>query len=124
MNNKGFTLVELTAIIVVLAAIFLVSFPNILNMDKTTQQDEYDAMVEDLCLAGESYIYTNMNKFEELIYPDNKINISVGDLIYYGFVSGSLKNPNTETSIKNDLLIYTVLSESKLSCKYQEKDNN
>ena len=35
MNNKGFTLIELTAIIVVLVAIFLVSFPSLLGLAKT-----------------------------------------------------------------------------------------
>ena len=120
MNNKAFTLVELTAIIVVLAAIFLVSFPNLLNMTKADKEEEYDSMVEDLCLAGKSYIYANMDTFPGLSTVGTQINITVNELIIYGNVDRDLINPNTDKSVKNDTLTYTVLNDLSLKCYYKE----
>lgn len=120
MNNKAFTLIELTAVIVVLAAIFLVSFPNLLNMAKNDDNKKYDNMVKNLCLAGESYMHANTEDFEGLSVVGTKIQISISELILYGNVDSNLVNPNTEKSVKNDILIYTVISDNSLECEYKE----
>ena len=118
MNNKGFTLIELTAIIVVLVAIFLVSFPYLTNTAKSDEEKKYDDMVENLCLAGESYIYANTDDFEELSTINSEIQIVVQELMTYGNVDSNLKNPKTGNSVKNSKLIYTVLSDYSLDCDY------
>ena len=59
MNNKAFTLVELVGVVAVLALIFLVTYPNIVSLSKKEDNKQYDLMVKDLCLAGETYIYEN-----------------------------------------------------------------
>lgn len=120
MNNKAFTLIELTAVLVVLAAIFLVSFPNLLNMARSDKEKEYEDMVENLCLAGKSYIYANMDVFEGLSTVGTKIEISVDELIIYGNVDSDLTNPKTEKNVKKDTLTYTVLNDNSLDCEYKE----
>lgn len=120
MNNKAFTLTELIAIIVVLASIFLVSFPYLINIIKSDDETIYDDMVKNLCLAGQSYIYNNIDSFEELSTTNSKIEITIEDLMEYGNVSNNLKNSKTGNSIDKDILIYTVLSDHSLDCKYIE----
>lgn len=120
MSNKGFTIIELTAIIVVLAAIFLVSFPTFLNMTKSDENQRYESMVDDLCLAGESYIYAHIDDFSELSVVNSDITIPIKELIEYGSVKDNLKNPKTDKLVKNDELIYKVLSNRELDCKYKD----
>lgn len=120
MNNKAFTLVELIAIIVVLAAIFFVSFPSLLNIAKKDEEKKYNDMVKNLCLAGESYIYANVDDFDELSTTNSKIEINIEELIIYGNVDANLKNPKTEKRINNDILYYTVLNDNSLDCEYVE----
>lgn len=119
MNTKGFTLVELIAIIVVLTAIFLISFPSLLNSVKDNKEKQYENMINDLCLAGKSYIYSNMD-----IYPidkvGEKITVSINQLINYGNVDKTLKNPKTNNLVRNDVLIYSVLNDYSLDCQYKE----
>ena len=55
MNNRGFTLIELTGIVLVLAAIFLLTFPALLNTTRADKEKEYNVMVENLCKAGATY---------------------------------------------------------------------
>lgn len=120
MNNKGFTIVELIAIIVVLAAIFLVSFPYLLNTTKTDKEKQYNEMVNNLCLAGKSYIYANMDKFPTLSTIGSSIEIKISELIEYGNVNKNEVNPKTDELIKNKSLTYKVLSDLSLDCKYNE----
>lgn len=121
MNSRGFTLVELIAVIIVLVAIFLVSFPSILNITRQDTEKQYDDMVETLCLAGKSYIYANMDKFPELSVANSKINVEIQDLISYGNIESNIINVKTEKTVNNDELIFTVLSDYSLDCEYNEK---
>lgn len=120
MSNKGFTLIEIIAVMVVLVAIFLVSFPILNNMTKSDEQKLYDNMVDDLCTAGKTYMYSNMDEFPELSIVNSKIELKINKLISYGSVEKKLVNPKTDVSVKMDLLEYTVLSDFSLDCKYIE----
>lgn len=122
MDNKGFTLIELIGIIVILVAIFLVSFPSFLNISKTEQENKYKNMVNDLCLAGESYIYSNMDQYTELKEIGSIIEINIKELMNYGSVDNDIINPKNNTNVSKDLLEYTVLNDYSLECKYIERD--
>ena len=121
MNNRGFTLVEVIAIIVILIAIFLVSFPTIKNMVNVDEEKKYDNMVTDLCTAGKTYMYSNMDNFPTLSTIGSVIEININTLIEYGNVNKTLVNPKSELSVKNDKLQYTVLPDFTLECKYIEE---
>ena len=121
MKRNGFTLVEVIAIVVVLAAIFAVSVPAISNVYDADEKKLYDNMVKDLCAAGKSYMYANMQLFPELSTIDSFIEIEIEDLISYGNVDKNLKNPKTGEKVKNSSLKYTVLNDLSLDCKYIEE---
>lgn len=118
MNNRGFTLVELTAIIIILALIFLIAFPNLQNILRNDKEKQYETMVKDLCLAGEEYIYSNLSNFGEFI-PGEKIEITINDLIKNDVIDDKI-NPKSKKSVKYDVLIYTVLVDETLECSYNE----
>ena len=120
MNNKGFTLIELVAIVLVIAAIFLVSFPSLLNLSKKDEEKKYDSMVESLCLAGDTYIKNNSEDFKNMIIPNNKIEIEINELMIYGIVKHETKNPKTNKSVEKDKLIYIVQNDKSLNCEYKE----
>lgn len=118
MNGRGFTLIELTAVVIILAAIFLVSFPSLLNLAKYDKEKQYENMINDLCLAGKTYIYSNMDKFEQLSTVGSSIEINISELILYGSVEKGIKNIKTGNLIDNDLLTFIVLNDNSLDCKY------
>ena len=121
MNNRGFTLVEVVAIIVILLGIFLVSFPTLNNMLNTDERKKYDNMEIDLCTAGKTYMYSHMDDFPTLSVVGSVIKIKINLLIQYGNVSKNLVNPKSNLSVKNDTLEYTVLDDFTLDCKYIEE---
>ena len=120
MNNRGFTLIELTGIVLVLAAIFLLSFPTLLTTTRADKEKEYNVMVENLCKAGETYIYSHMSDFSELSNVGSVISISVNELILYGSVDKNTVNPNTNKNVNKDILEYKVTLDG-IDCNYKEE---
>lgn len=120
MNNKGFTLIEVVAVVAILVAIFLVSFPTITTLLNNEEETKYNTMVNTLCEAGETYIYLNMGEYSELSTIDSEIIISVNSLIEEELVDKNLINPKSQSSIRNDNLKYKVLMDYSLECKYVE----
>ena len=120
MDSKGFTIVELVAILLVLAAITFISFSSIKNLLKSDNDKKYTAMVEDLCYAGKSYISANRQDFDELDVIGGETIIQIDELIAYGSVNDDAKNPKTGESIMEDSLKFTVLQDYSLDCQYIE----
>ena len=118
MRDEGFTIIELTAIVVVLVAIFLLVFPSFIKIASKDDEKKYEEIVDTLCLAGRTYIYSNTDKFIELSNVGYTIKISVEDLIPYSNMNSDLKNPNTDKSIINDTVSYVVKEDYSLECKY------
>lgn len=120
MNTKGFTLVELVGIILILSLIFLVSFPVIKNMTKQENDNKYNNMVNTLCSAGRTYMYSNMDSFKELSVVNSVIELDVSELILYGSIEKKLVNPKTNLSVEGGTLKYTVLEDQTLECEFIE----
>lgn len=121
MKNKGFTLIEVIAIMVVLVGIFLVSFPTLTNMAKSEEDNKYNNLVKDLCIAGKTYMYTNMDEFPELSVVGSEIELKIEELMIYGNVDKNLLNPKTNASVEEDTIKYIVLEDLSLECKYIEE---
>ena len=121
MNDKGFTLIEIVAIMVVLVGIFFISFPVLNGTVKSEEEKKYNNMVDDLCTAGKTYMYSNMDEFPMLSIIGSEIEVNIDELISYGSVDKNLVNPKTKQSVDSDMLKYTVLEDLSLDCQYIEE---
>ena len=121
MNTRGFTLVEVVAIMVILIGIFLVSFPTLNNMINSDEEKLYDTMVEDLCIAGKTYLYSHMDLYPNLSIAGKSVEIKIELLAEYGNIDKDMVNPVTEESVMKDKLKYVVLDDLSLDCKYIEE---
>ena len=122
--NKGFTLIEIMGIVLILTAIFLVSFPLISNWLKDDNDKQYKTMVDNLCLAGQTYMIMNIDDFDDRIVTGNTITIKVEELIMYGNIDKNTTNPKTKNTIEDDEIIYTVLNDRSFDCVYKEKNQS
>mgnify|MGYP002624838167 CR=1 FL=1 len=112
MNNKGFTLVELIAILGLMTIIILVGAPNLINQIESQKNKNYDNFVSDLCLATESYINhssdVDTSNFKE---AGDTLNISVGSLMSNGYIKSNTKNPRTKQNLDSTDTITVTLTE-------------
>ena len=63
LNNKGFTLVELLAVIAILLIIMTVALPNISSAIERTKNKQSDSMGKIIIAAGNLYISDHKNNF-------------------------------------------------------------
>lgn len=120
MNKKGFTLVELLATILILAIVVSIAGYSIINIIKSSKNENYKQLINNIKDAAEVY-YEECRYSKETLYPAFNNNtsavntfcngtVSLGDLVKYGFLKGNEKgnnntytivNPNDNKSIKD-----------------------
>ena len=116
MNNKGFTLVELLGVIVILVVIFLVIFPAtklIINRSETTI---YQTQINKMLKASYDY---SLNNLSILPYKNEKSYITLAELIYNGYID-PIKNPNTDDFFPED----SIISIENVGNKYRNRDKS
>lgn len=107
MNKKGFTLVELIAIILVLSIILTVIFISLTNSIENTKESEYKNFIFNLEMAAETYVNLPgiYKVIDEKIKNGETVIISISDLIGAGIIDEVPINPKTEQEFRNYIVI-------------------
>lgn len=71
MNRKGFTLIELIAVIVMIGLIMVIVVPNILDIVSESKETSYNTLVKNIVTSSEMY-------YEECEYGDLSSNTKYG----------------------------------------------
>ncbi len=107
MKKKGFTLVELLGVLVVLAIMLIVTVPAITSSLKSADQKKYESFVQNITESAELYVESNLELFPELGNVGGTAVITVGDLVDNGFLKADLVNPKTDqvVDLKEGILV-------------------
>ncbi len=142
MNKKGFTLVELIAVIVILALISLIVFPAVNSMIKNSKEKAYNVQIDEIIDAAKNYLsdfpvcipeMDSNSATEELDSScdavtrgdDNTISyVSVGKLIQKGYISTEDKLDGKEVvlnpkNIKESLDGYVRVAYNNSNNRYE-----
>ena len=114
MNNKGFTLVELLGVIVILIVIFLVIFPATRVLIDRSEKTVYQTQINKILKASYDY---SLNNLSILPTKNEKSYITLAELIYNGYVD-PLVNPNTDKYFADD----SIISIENVGNKYRNRD--
>ena len=90
MNNKGFTLVELMGILVVLALILVVAVPAITSTFRSMEETRLEEYKETICAAALVHFNIHGSAFAQ---DPTGYSVTVQQLIEHGFVADSIRNP-------------------------------
>ena len=80
-NKKGFTLVELLAVLVIMAAIITIAVPNVITLAKKVKVNMFCEKVDLLVTNAKLYGQDNIDAIEE----GNLNSVSVAALVNYGY---------------------------------------
>lgn len=90
-KNKGFTLVELLAVIVILAILALIAVPNISGLLKKSRNNMFCKKVQSIEAAAKYYAQDYEDKLE---FVDDMSSVKVATLLEYGYIKEDNKNKN------------------------------
>jgi len=110
LDNKGFTLVELLATVILLSIIVVIAGISITTIIKNSKEKDYQLLVKEIKNAVELY-------YQECKFVNNNCSneIKLGFLVDNGYLKGNsvdiddesiLINPNTEVNISNCSIKY------------------
>ena len=103
MNNKrGFTLVELLAVIIILSLLALLTSTAVTKLVKDAKNDLNSTQIELIKSAAQTLGSENL---AGLPSPGECSYLTVGNLKDYGLIDSHIKNLNTNQEISNDLKI-------------------
>ena len=79
MNKKGFTLMELMGVLIILALLMLLVFPKLINLIKSSNDTKDDVTRDLIYIATENYIKERKNKYISI--NDRKYCITLKELV-------------------------------------------
>ena len=134
LNNKGFTLVEVLAVIVIIAIIGGIAVPNIISTINTSKNKSEEILIENIKTASEQlyeevyYMGGTLYKYDEngdktsdeitVNDNDNSITINLQTLVSNGFLNSTEENNNQKK------IINPKTGENIGSCKIEIVKNN
>ena len=106
MKNKGFTLMELLGVIIILSVLILITFPIILNQVRNAKQEIKDSTKVLIIDAAKDYYDNNMNNYET--YEGITYCININTLSEQGYLNKKIKDENLNdiNTSKNVKLVY------------------
>lgn len=137
MNEKGFTLIELIGVIVIIAILVSIVSPMVIRSLNLGKDNSYKIMLDNIVTASKSYYeeckygVIKDDDGNKLVCNNNsEISISLGDLVDLGFLPGTMieecdelnncttkkviKNPKTEDIINDcQIIIKHEINEKK-----------
>lgn len=117
--KKGFTLVELLCVIVIIAVISLITFPKVTSYINKTREDLYKTQVKDLQKSGEKWALDNIDYLDK--YHINDICITLDLLKDFKYLEkDDILNPKDKTVMNGCILI--SYKDNKYSYEYKELD--
>ena len=116
LNNKGFTLVELLAVLVILAAIMGIAIPSItssMERTKEKQNEEKKAMLESF---AELYVADHKNAIYNNLGTSTECHISISTLKNEGYLTSDA-DKDTDGNPFNG---YIIFKKTENSYRYSE----
>ena len=92
--KKGFTLIEMLGVIVILSLLTLITYNGVSGMNKKYKEKEYEDYKKTLCMAAETYISS------ESIQLNGEIYVELYDLMTNLYIDENKIVENPRTGIK------------------------
>ena len=132
LNRKGFSLIEMLAVVVILGLLLAFMIPNVAQLIEKNKNDSYDKLKDNIVIAAKNYVSDNRYKIEidgKCIDKTDKKNVNkingnimteskmyISSLTAAGYLTDPIINPKTNKEI--DLSSSYV--EVKYNCKTKD----
>ncbi|MFV0250233.1 MAG: glycine-rich protein [Bacilli bacterium] len=101
-SKKGFTLIELIGVMIILSVMIIITVPAITSLLKKSSENEYQSFLDDLFLATEAYIQSDFADYSVLDTVGSEAYVNVSVLMDNNFIRSTINNPNTEQNLGSE----------------------
>ena len=109
LNNRGFTLVELLAVLVILISIMSVVVPTVSDSLDRSKEGQAKRNKKILINAAESYIADYKSKIDDSIYEaSGSCYVDIEDLVSKNYVDSKLELDESGNALSNAGIIFHV----------------
>lgn len=107
MNQKGLTLIELLAVIIILSLIALIVAPNIARSLKEYREQLYTVQLTDIKESAKNWLADQIDQGNSTNIPteEKKVTVTVLTLQNGGYVDPELKDPRTKQPINGTTFV-------------------
>lgn len=103
--KKGFTLVEVLGVLVILAIILTITVPIVINNVNNTKEKVWQQTVEHIKEGTILYLKEYKKDFPELNVVDSIITVSLSEIIDNGFIKSPIVNPVLNQNVSEETII-------------------
>lgn len=90
LNNKGFSLVELLAVLIILITILTIAIPSITSSVERNKENMVKKKYDLIEAAAESYVNQYKNSFQDFsLFNDGSCCLDIGDIIARGLLTAA-----------------------------------
>lgn len=118
--NKGFTLIELIATIILIGVIALTASASLNKQIKNTNETSYEQFIDTLELATESYVTGRSSDFYELQSQNTPVCINLKEIVLAGYLSSKTNNPKTNNLAVDSSIVVTLNSNNQYTYTYSD----
>ena len=115
--KKGFTLVELLAIITIMGLIALIAIPTVVTMIKNSRKDLCEIEVKNIISSAKNWAGNNMDLLPE---ENESITVSIKTLKEKGYLSSDLNNPLNGELIEDTLEVTIYNNKGNLEYSFED----
>lgn len=129
MNNKGFTLVEVLAVVMIIALVGTITMPSILTMLNSGKDSSYAILIDNIKTAASEmyqekdylnnniYVFDNNGRTEGLVtITSNSMTVNLQTLAGNGYLMGTSNN-NLEVNKNKKIIINPKTNEDLGACE-------
>lgn len=116
-NKKGFTLVEIIAVIALISVICGIFIVNLISKDDPKENNK--DTVKQILSAADAYVSANKAEIEKLYEGYNFVDITIGDLRNNGLLSDDLTNLETNEKYKDEEIVRVTLNDSTGATEFE-----
>ncbi len=110
MNKRGFTLIELIGVIVILALLTLIIVPNVVSYLQQGVSDSKEYQNESIILGAKNWASDNKDALPE---DGNVINLQLITLQNSGYIDKNIKDPETGEEIDGNSVCVVIANNGK-----------
>ena len=110
-NKKGFTLVEMLAVVTILALATSSSIINIQKISKESKEKRYNDVINEIVMATDVYINNNDALRKSILNNNTKVCTRIYTLQNEGYINSDIINPLTNKLLQANMCVYSMLDE-------------